>query len=77
MINFQGSRADFGKFYGERLRTNGHDFYRDIPNDSTYTRQLHLYQKYYPELITERLAAAEVLGLDPQFLFFRRFCVFR
>lgn len=76
MINFQGSRADFGKFYGERLRSNGHDFYRDIPNDSTYTRQLHLYQKYYPELITERLAAAEVLGLDPQFLFYEDFASF-
>ena len=76
MLHFQGSRSEFGQFYGQQLHDNGHDFYREIPNDATYSRQLHLYQKFYPELISERLAAAEVLGLDPQFLFYEDFASF-
>ena len=56
------------------------------PTDTTFTvtfltTQLTLgsyisTKKYYPELITERLAAAEVLGLDPQFLFYEDFASF-
>lgn len=70
MIKFQGTRKDFGRWYGQRLREYHHDGYRTVANPETLRRQLRIYEKFYPELVTERLAAAEVLGQDPQFLLY-------
>ena len=69
MIKFQGNRTDFGRFYAERLRANGHDFYHQA-NRSTLNRQLKIYQRFYPELVQELTVAAETLGLKPELLLY-------
>lgn len=69
MIKFTGTRTEFGQFYGERLRKFHHDFYRTV-NEDTLRRQQRIYERFYPELVTERLAAAEVLGLPAEFLLY-------
>lgn len=69
MINFQGTRAEFGRYYGFRLKENHHDFCSQI-NRETLQKQLRIYQKFYPELITEKQAAAEYLGLAPEILLY-------
>lgn len=69
MISFQGTRQEFGQYYGLRLREQHHDFPRNI-NPETLRRQLHIYEKYYPELVAEKYAAAEVLGIDPKIMLY-------
>lgn len=69
MINFQGSRKDFGEFYAARLRANGHDFYHEA-NRPTLNRQLKIYEQFYPELITELIVAADALKLAPELLLY-------
>ncbi len=69
MIKFRGTRKELGEFYGNRLREFHHDFCRQIDEELLET-QLKIYEKYYPELIIERTAAAEVIGLDPSFLLY-------
>lgn len=69
MIKFSGNRKEFGEFYGNRLKEFHHDFYTHI-NTDTLRHQLTIYQEYYPELLTERLAAAEAASIDPNFLLY-------
>ncbi len=75
MIKFNGSREAYGEFYGRRLKAFGHNFYSHI-NVQTLHKQLEIYQQYYPELITERLAAAEALNQDPDFLLYEDLAAF-
>lgn len=70
MIKFQGTRKELGRWYGQRLQEYHHDGYRTVPNSETLRRQLKIYEKFYPELLTEKLAAAEAMGQDPQFLLY-------
>lgn len=69
MIKFEGTHAEFGRFHADYLRLVKHDFYTHL-NRSTLRKQLHIYQKYYPELITECLAAAEALARPADFLLY-------
>ena len=69
MIQFSGDRKQFGEYYAVRLKANHHNFY-DYTNAKTLRKQLNLYQKYYPELITERIAAAHALQQNPDFLLY-------
>ena len=69
MIKFSGTRQEFGKFYGERLKSLQHDFYSHV-NMPTLRKQLKIYEEYYPEFIEERLVAAETAGVDPNFLLY-------
>lgn len=71
MIKFSGSRADFGIIHGQYLRSVHHDFCSlDGINPSTLRRQLKIYQKFYPELIVEKTAAAQAAGVDPRVLLY-------
>lgn len=69
MIKFSGTRADYGKFYADIMRANGHDFYRHV-NPETLHRQTKIYHKFYPEIITELEAVAEAIGLPPEFILY-------
>ena len=69
MIKFSGTRADYGKFYADVMRANGHDFYRHV-NPETLHRQTKIYHKFYPEIITELEAVAEAIGLPPEFILY-------
>lgn len=75
MIKFQGTRSDYGRYRGEFFRENGHDFCRSY-NSATLAKQLRIYQKYYPELIAEKLATAEFLGLEPNCLLYEDLAIF-
>ena len=75
MIKFQGTRADYGRYRGEFFRENGHDFCRSC-NEETLAKQLKIYQKYYPELIAEKRATAEFLGLEPDYLLYEDLAIF-
>lgn len=76
MIKFQGTRTDFGRWYGQRLQAYHHDGYRTVEQAETLRRQLKIYEKFYPEMITEKLAAAEVLGYDPECLLYEDLAAF-
>lgn len=76
MIKFQGTRKELGRWYGQRLQEYHHDGYRTVPNPETLRRQLKIYEKFYPELLTEKLAAAEVMGQDPRFLLYEDLAAF-
>lgn len=65
MLKFQGSHTDFGHFIGQRLQDYHHNFF-NWTNAETLCRQLKIYQKFYPELITETRATAEYLHRDPE-----------
>lgn len=69
MAKFSGTRQSFGEFYGARLQANHHDFFNHT-NAKTLRKQLTIYQKYYPELVAEKLAAAEFLHQNPDFLLY-------
>jgi len=69
MNRFTGTRQTFGAYYGERLKAYHHNFY-NYTNAKTLRKQLRIYQKYYPELVTEKLAAAETLHQNPDFLLY-------
>lgn len=69
MIQFRGTRKEFGQYYGLRLREFDHDFFHHT-NATTLRPQLKIYEKFYPELIQEIVAAAEILHQDPQFLLY-------
>lgn len=69
MIKFTGTHAEFGDFYGRRLRAMNHNFYSHI-NIATLRKQLKIYEEFYPELITERLAAAAASNHDPDLLLY-------
>lgn len=69
MIRFSGSRKEFGEYYGQRLKTYHHDFFSHT-NAKTLRKQLNIYQKHYPELIAEKIAAAESLHQNPDFLLY-------
>lgn len=69
MIQFRGTRKEFGEYYGLRLREFHHDFYCHT-NAETLRRQLKIYEKFYPELVQEKLAAAKILGQDSQYLLY-------
>ena len=69
MIQFQGTRQEFGEYYGLRLREFHHDFFHHT-NKDTLRRQLRLYEKFYPELVAEKYAAAAILHQDPQYLLY-------
>lgn len=69
MIQFQGTRQKFGEYYGLRLREFHHDFFHHT-NKDTLRRQLRLYEKFYPELVAEKNAAAAILHQDPQYLLY-------
>lgn len=69
MIRFSGSRKEFGEYYGARLKAYHHDFYSHT-NTKTLRKQLSIYQKYYPELVAEKIAAAESLHQNPDFLLY-------
>lgn len=75
MLKFQGTYAELGRLYGQRLRSYHHDFYRQI-NSETLRRQLHIYQKHYPEFVTMIEAAAEEIGLAPEFLLYEDLAAF-
>lgn len=75
MIKFRGTRKELGEFYGNRLREFHHNFFREIDED-LLDIQLKIYEKYYPELIIERTAAAEVVGIDPSFLLYEDIACF-
>lgn len=74
MIQFQGTRQEFGEYYGLRLREFNHNFFRHT-NKDTLRRQLHLYEKFYPELVAEKYAAAAILHQDPQYLLYEDLAV--
>ena len=69
MIQFRGTRKEFGEYYGLRLKEFQHNFFRHT-NADTLRRQLKIYEKFYPELVQEKLAAAEILHQDPQYLLY-------
>ncbi len=69
MIQFQGTRQEFGEYYGLRLREFHHDFFHHT-NKDTLRRQLRLYEKFYPELVAEKYSAAAILHQDPQYLLY-------
>lgn len=69
MIKFSGSHQDFGHFHGQYLQANHHNFYTHF-NPTTLRRQLQIYQKFYPALITEITSAAQTIGLDPKLLLY-------
>ena len=69
MIKFQGTRQQFGEYYGLRLRENQHDFMRHT-NAETLRRQLRIYQKFYPEIVAEKVAAANILNHNPEYLLY-------
>lgn len=69
MIRFSGSRQEFGAFYAARLQSYHHNFYNHT-NAKTLRKQLTIYRKYYPELVTEKIAAAEYLHQNPDFLLY-------
>lgn len=75
MIKFEGTRKEFGRYRGAFFRENGHQFCRTY-NADTLARQLKIYQKFYPELIAEKQATAEYLGLDPEFLLYEDLAIF-
>lgn len=61
MLKFAGTREDFGRVCAERLQETGHVFDSSVDQE-TYLRQLEIYERYYPELVAEKRAAAECLG---------------
>ncbi len=69
MIQFRGTRKEFGEYYGLRLKEFRHNFFRHT-NADTLRRQLKIYERFYPELVQEKLAAAEILHQDPQYLLY-------
>ena len=69
MIKFSGNRTEFGQFYGGRLKEFHYELFAQA-NPTTLKKQLQIYEKYYPELITEHLAAAEILNINPEILFY-------
>lgn len=69
MLKFTGTHADYGKFYAQLMQKNGHDFYRHVDSE-TLRRQQKIYQKFYPEILTELSAVAETVGLPPEFIFY-------
>lgn len=54
MIQFRGTRKEFGEYYGLRLKEFRHNFFRHT-NADTLRRQLKIYEKFYPELVQENL----------------------
>ncbi len=75
MIRFSGNRKAFGEYYGQRLKAYRHDFF-DHTNAKTLRKQLNIYQKYYPELIVEKIAAAESLHQNPDCLLYEDLATF-
>lgn len=75
MIRFQGDRSDYGRYRGEFFRENGHDFCRHY-NSETLGKQLKIYEKFYPELVVEKRATAEYLGMDPEYLLYEDLAIF-
>lgn len=75
MIKFTGTHTEFGDFYGRRLKALHHNFYSHL-NIQTLRKQLKIYQEFYPELIEERLAAAEAAGHDPDLLLYEDLAAF-
>lgn len=75
MIKFAGTHTEFGDFYGRRLKAMHHNFYSHL-NIQTLRKQLKIYQEFYPELIEERLAAAEAAGHDPDLLLYEDLAAF-
>ena len=75
MIKFQGTREEFGQYYALRLREFHHDFFSHT-NDDTLRKQLRLYEKFYPELVAEKYAAATILGRDPKYLLYEDLAFF-
>lgn len=69
MIKFTGTRAEFGRFHADYLKAARHDFYTHLDR-TTLRKQLHIYQKFYPELVTEIRAAAEAVGRPADFLLY-------
>ncbi len=63
MLRFAGSREDFGRVCAERLREAGYVFDSSVDQE-TYLHQLEIYERYYPELVAEKRAAAECLGRE-------------
>ena len=72
MIQFRGTRQEFGQYYGLRLKEFHHNFFRHT-NAETLRKQLKIYEKFYPELVQEKLAAAEIHHQDPQYLLYEDF----
>lgn len=75
MIKFTGTRAEFGDFYGRRLKAMHHNFYSHL-NIQTLRKQLQIYQTFYPELIEEHLAAATAARHDPDLLLYEDIAAF-
>lgn len=69
MIKFTGTRMEYGKFYAEAMLKNGHEFYRQI-NEETLHHQLKVYRKYYPEIVIELENAAKTVGIPPEFMLY-------
>lgn len=72
MIKFTGSREEFGAFHGKWLRAERHDFCRNLTKNQQVTlrKQLRLYEEFYPELVTETMAAADSINLEPDLLLY-------
>lgn len=75
MIKFSGTRAEFGKYRGELLLANQHNFYADY-DVATLREQLKIYQKYYPEFVEECLQIAETVHKDPNIVLYEEIAAF-
>ncbi len=75
MLKFRGSYANFGKLYAEQLHTQHYNLHREL-NTRTLHKQLAIYQKFYPELITERISTATCLNLDLDHVLYQDFATF-
>lgn len=70
MIRFRGTRKELGEFYGARLKEFHHDFFHQVEDPRLFKTQLRIYEKYYPELVIERTAAAVAAGVAPEVLLY-------
>lgn len=62
MNKFFGTYTEFGKYLAKKLAERNHDFNTNI-NRRTLSKQLKIYQKYYPELIEELKTVANFLNM--------------
>lgn len=69
MIKFSGAHAEYGEFVAKMMQKNNHEFYRHL-NPETLQHQQKIYQKFYPEIITELNVIANYFGLPPEFVLY-------
>lgn len=62
MNKFVGTYTEFGEYLADKLQERNHHFDTNL-NRRTLNKQLKIYQKFWPELITESKAVARHLNM--------------